>query len=213
MSVRDPVTRRHKSMCCLVPSRKMGRMIHCESMLEGDAVGIFDHSPDVRAFMEQPCTEHVFGDGKFFRYTPDFQLTLINGDQEYVEIKPERKLRSPKLKRRLNHIARHFEKSGKRFRVMTDLEIRIKPLRRNLKLHSYHARALPQDFEFASRVQTLAETSGLTFGMAQTVLQDSQAVMRLISRGCMTHDASMPLTDATPLTFVSTEVRHAAFQI
>ena len=96
---------------------------------------------------------------------------------------------------------------------MTDLEIRIKPLRRNLKLHSYHARALPQDFEFASRVQTLAETSGLTFGMAQTVLQDSQAVMRLISRGCMTHDASMPLTDATPLTFVSTEVRHAAFQI
>ena len=40
MSVRDPVTRRHKSMCCLVPSRKMGRMIHCESMLEGDAVGI-----------------------------------------------------------------------------------------------------------------------------------------------------------------------------
>lgn len=213
MSVRDPVTRRHKSMCCLVPSRKMRRMIHCESMLEGDAVAIFDHSPDVRSFMEQPCTEHVFGDGKFFRYTPDFQLTLINGSQEYVEVKPEKKLLSPKLQQRLNHIARHFEKSGRRFRVMTELEIRNKPVRRNLKLHSYHSRALPQDFDFSSKVQALAEADRLTVGIAQSILQNRQAVMRLISRGCLTHDSTQPLTDTTQLTFVSAEVRHAAFQI
>ena len=182
-------------------------------MLEGDAVAIFDHSPDVREFMEQPCTEHVFGNGKFFRYTPDFQLTLINGTQEYVEVKPAKNLLSPKLQRRLNDIARHFEKSGRRFRVMTELEIRNKPVRRNLKLHNYHSRALPKDFDFSSKVQTLAETDRLTFGIAQAILQDRQAVMRLISRGCLTHDSTQPLTDTTQLTFVSAEVRHAAFQI
>ena len=213
MSVRNPVTRRHKSMCCLVPSLKMGRMIRCESMLEGDAVGIFDHSTDVRAFMEQPCTEHVFGDGKLFRYTPDFQLILINGAEEYIEIKLEKNLRSPKLKRRLNQIAKHFEKTGRRFRIMTDLEIRNKPLRRNLKLHSYHARTLPPNFEFESKIQALSEIHGLTFGIARAILQDNQAVMRLISRGCLAHDTSTVLTDITPLTFVSKEARHAAFQI
>jgi len=188
-------------------------MIHCESMLEGDAVAIFDHSPDVREFMEQPCTEHVYGDGKFFRYTPDFQLTLINGTQEYVEVKPEKNLRSSKLKRRLEQIAKHFEKTGRHFRVITDLEIRDKPLRRNLKLQRYHARDLPRDFEFSSRVQALAQVSSLTFASAQAFFQDRQVVMRLISRGCLTHDATQPLTESTPLTFISGEARHAAFQI
>lgn len=49
--VRKAVTRRHKSMCCYVPSLKMGRMIACESMLEGDAVRVFDHSNDILGYV------------------------------------------------------------------------------------------------------------------------------------------------------------------
>lgn len=210
--VRCVVTRRHKSMCCYVPSIKMGGMIPCESMLEGDSVGIFDHSSDVRKFVPQPWTETVYVDGEVFRYTPDFELTLINLSKEVVEIKLSKSLRSVKLRNRLNQIAKHFEKTGRRFTVMTELEIRKQGLQRHLKLQSYHARTLPKEFDFADKVQALSAIQSLTYGDAIAVMSQ-QTVLRLISRGCLSHDNTQPLTPESPLQFVSTEVRHAAFQI
>ena len=210
--VRRVVTRRHKSMCCYVPSLKMGGMIPCESMLEGDAVGIFDHSPDIRKFVPQPWTETVYVDGENFQYTPDFGLTLIDLSVEVVEVKLSKSLRSAKLRRRLNQIAKHFEKTGRRYTVMTELEIRKKGLQRNLKLQTYHARALPKEFNFADKVQALSEIQSLTYGGAIAIMP-AQAVLRLISRGCLSHDNMQSLTTETPLQFVSMEVRNAAFQI
>jgi hypothetical protein len=210
--VRRVVTRRHKSMCCYVPSLKMGGMIPCESMLEGDAVGIFDHSSDVRKFVPQPWTETVYIDGENFQYTPDFGLTLIDLSVEVVEVKLSKSLRSAKLRRRLNQIAKHFEKKGHRYTVLTELEIRKKGLQRNLKLQTYHARALPKEFDFSDKVQALSQIQNLTYRDAIAVLQE-QDVLRLISRGCLSHDLTQPLTRETPLQFVSMEVRHAAFQV
>jgi len=210
--VRRVVTRRHKSMCCYVPSLKMGGMIPCESMLEGDAVGIFDHSSEVRKFVPQPWTETVYIDGENFQYTPDFGLTLIDLSVEVVEVKLSKSLRSAKLQRRLNQIAKHFESTGKRFTVLTELEIRKKGLQRHLKLQTYHARALPREFDFADKVQAMSEIKNLTYGDAVGVIP-AQAVLRLISRGCLSHDLTQPLTTETRLQFVSTEVRHAAFQV
>lgn len=210
--VRRVVTRRHKSMCCYVPSLKMGGMIPCESMLEGDAVGIFDHSSEVRKFAPQPWTETVYIDGENFQYTPDFGLTLIDLSVEVVEVKLSKSLRSAKLRRRLNQIAKHFEKTGKRFTVLTELEIRKTGLQRHLKLKTYHARALPKEFDFLGKVQALSEIQGLTYGGAIAVMPE-QEVLRLISRGCLSHDFTQSMTSETPLRFVSTEVRNAAFQV
>jgi hypothetical protein len=210
--VRRVVTRRHKSMCCYVPSLKMGGMIPCESMLEGDAVGIFDHSSDVRKFVPQPWTETVYIDGENFQYTPDFRLTLIDLSEEVIEVKLSKSLRSAKLRHRLNQIAKHFEKTGRRFTVLTELEIRKTGLQRHLKLQTYHARALPKEFDFADCVRALSEIKNLTYGDAVGVMP-AQAVLRLISRGCLSHDLKQPLTAETRLQFVSTEVRHAAFQV
>lgn len=160
--VRRVVTRRHKCMCCYVPSLKMGGMIPCESMLEGDAVGIFDHSSEIRKFVPQPWTETVYIDGENFQYTPDFGLTLIDLSVEVVEVKLTKSLRSAKLRRRLNQIAKHFEKTGRRFTVLTELEIRKTGLQRHLKLQTYHARALPKEFDFSDSVQALSEIKNLT---------------------------------------------------
>ena len=190
----------------------MGGMIGCESMLEGDSVAIYDHQPDVRIFVPQPWTETVYIDGENFQYTPDFELMLIDGSVEVVEVKLSKTLRSAKLRRRLNQIAKHFEKTGKRFTVLTELEIRKKGLQRSLKLQTYHARALPKEFDFADKVQALSEIKNLTYGDAIGIMP-AQAVLRLISRGCLSHAFTQPLTAETKLQFVSTEVRHAAFQV
>lgn len=210
--VRHVVTRRHKSMCCYVPSLKMGGMIPCESMLEGDSVGIYDHSPDIRMFVPQPWKETIYIDGENFQYTPDFELTLVDGSAEVVEVKLSKTLRSAKLRHRLNQIAKHFEKTGKRFTVLTELEIRTKGLQRSLRLKTYHARALPKEFDFSASVQALHEIKSLTYGEAVGIMP-AQNILRLISRGCLSHDLTQPLTTETRLQFVSAEVRYAAFQI
>jgi hypothetical protein len=181
-------------------------------MLEGDAVGLYDHSPDISKFVPQPWKETIYIDGENFQYTPDFELTLVDHSLEVVEVKLSKTLRSAKLRHRLNQIAKHFEKTGKRFTVLTELEIRKKGLQRGLKLQTYHARALPSEFEFAGRVQALSQIKNLTYGDAVGIMP-AQAVLRLISRGCLSHALEQPLTAETKLQFVSTEVRHAAFQV
>lgn len=213
MSVRKVVTRRHIGMCCQVPSLKMKRMIECESMLEGDAIPIFDRDPDVLWFEEQPCTESVYASGTPFQYTPDFLLKLSNGCECYVEVKPETKLRSPKLKYRLGFIAKHFAMKCKDFRILTEVEIRNAPMRSNLRRLQHHTRDLPTSFEFWAKVQSLSQVVDLTLGKACHLLHDRRTVMRLMSHGCFRFDMAQPISDETKLQLISTEARNATFQI
>jgi hypothetical protein len=95
---------------------------------------------------------------------------------------------------------------------LTELEIRTKGLQRSLRLKTYHARALPKEFDFSASVQALHEIKSLTYGEAVGIMP-AQNILRLISRGCLSHDLTQPLTTETRLQFVSAEVRYAAFQI
>lgn len=213
MPVRKVVTRKHKGMRLLVPSLKMRRMVQCESMLEADAVPHFDWSHDIVEFEEQPCFEFPTEDGKPFRYTPDFLIRHVDETETYIEVKPLEKLRSPKLRRRLNCIAEHFARSGRRFKVLSEDVLRNESIRANHQLLTYHARPLPSSHQFWMLVEELTAEDDVSFGHMCEVLGERRLALQLLGNRYFVFDARIQLTDRTVVTPNPTEVRHATFQV
>ena len=58
------------------PSRKNGRMVQHEGLLERDAIYLFEASYRIKQYREQPITIHYPDGARLRRYTPDFELVL-----------------------------------------------------------------------------------------------------------------------------------------
>lgn len=213
MPVRKIVTRKHKGMRLLVPSLKIRRMVQCESMLEADAVVLFDWSHDIVAFEEQPCFEYPTDAGRPFRYTPDFLIHHVDGSTTYIEIKPLNKLKSPKLRRKLNCVAEHFVRSNRSFKVLSEDVIRSETIRSNHKLLTYHARPLPKGQYFCQLVEDLTNDGELSFKRMCAVIGDRRVALQLLGNRYFSFDIRFPLTENTQLIPSSKEVHHATFQV
>lgn len=115
------------------PSRKNGRMVHHEGLLELDAIYLFETSPLVGAYREQP-DQITYPDGdRMRRYTPDFALDRRDGTTVFVEIKPMRSLQSQEVAHKLDQIRIRMERHGQPFVVLTDAELRQQPRLDNLR--------------------------------------------------------------------------------
>ena len=120
-------------MRCKFPSRKNGRLVHCEGLLELDAAYLFEAHPRVARYREQPAP-FLFPDGeRVRRYTPDFELTLDNGEAIWVEVKPTRSLADKEIRRKLRCLQDHMRRSERRFLVLTDEELRAEPRQSNVR--------------------------------------------------------------------------------
>lgn len=125
------------------PSRKNGRMIHHEGLLELDAIYLFESSPLIIRFREQPITIQ-YPDGKRLRrYTPDFELLLATDEVVLVEIKPARRLASTDIRRTFDRIEEHMQRSSVQFAILTDLLLRQEPRLTNLKWIYHRAARVP----------------------------------------------------------------------
>jgi len=133
MKSRKVVTRSGRGFRGYIPSIKLKRMVEFESLLERDAIMLFELSPGIIKFQEQP--EEVFyeEDGKLKRYYPDFELVLRSGEVLHVEVKPAQKLRSPKLDKKMHAIASHYQSQNRDFRILTDQVVRQNPRFANAK--------------------------------------------------------------------------------
>ncbi|MGL4675908.1 MAG: hypothetical protein ACRCXK_13715 [Wohlfahrtiimonas sp.] len=86
---REPITRSRGKVRGQFPSTKMNRMVAWESQLERRACYLFEFSPCIKSFREQPIQLRIPHINKLCRYTPDFELIWHTGEISYVEIKPE----------------------------------------------------------------------------------------------------------------------------
>lgn len=136
MKARKVVTRSGRGFRGYFPSKKLNRMVEWESILERDAIYLFEHSPGVVSYQEQPSLVYYEIDGEMRKYFPDFELVLANGELVHVEVKPEAMLSSEKLSMKLTAIAQAYASRQFTFRVLTDTEIRREPRLHNLKLLS-----------------------------------------------------------------------------
>jgi hypothetical protein len=120
-------------MRCKFPSRKNGRLVHCEGLLELDAAYLFEASPQIAVYREQPAKTHIPDGDRVRRYTPDFELTLTTGESVWIEVKPLRSLENPDVRHRLKMVREHMARSERRFAIFSDDVLRLEPRQANLR--------------------------------------------------------------------------------
>lgn len=117
-------------------------MVEYESLLEKDAIYLFEHSPGVKSFQEQPELVMYEYENKIRKYYPDFAVTLNSGAVIHIEVKPQIKLNCPDLSARFTAIINRYENHSAEFLILTELIIRKEPLFTNLKtinsVRKYH---------------------------------------------------------------------------
>lgn len=125
------------------PSRKNGRMVHHEGLLELEAIYLFETSPLIVRYREQPETIHYPDGARLRRYTPDFELVLSSGKVVLIEVKPVRSLQDEEVRHKLDRIAEHMQRSATPFIILTDAVIRQEPRLSNLRWVYHRAARVP----------------------------------------------------------------------
>ncbi len=196
------------------PSRKNGRMVHHEGMLELAAVYLFEASPAIDSYREQP-KQITYPDGDRVRkYTPDFELILKDGSIVWVEVKPLSSQAHDDVKHKLKQVAMHMSRSGITYVVLDDHVLRQEPRLSNVKLIWHMAPAHRQTFARAGSV--LAKHAGkfpLPISDANELLEaDGMDVYSLLLIGLITCDLDEPINAATALN-LSKEAGHVWFSL
>ena len=186
-------------MRCKFPSRKNGRLVHCEGLLELDAAYLFEAHPRVALSREQPAPV-LFPDGeRVRRYTPDFELTLDSGTLIWVEVKPARALADEDIRRKLRCIQDHMRRCERQFLVLTDEELRAEPRQSNVRtIWRRSSRTLPSRDAALAVVLRHAEQLPCSLEQAARSFGASGGnVHTLLLMGLLRCDLSKPLTPDT----------------
>jgi hypothetical protein len=131
------------------PSRKNGRMVQHEGLLELDAIYLFETTHRVVRYREQPMTLHYPDGARLRRYTPDFELVLDSGEVVLVEVKPSRSLRDHEVRHKLERIAAHMERAERSFVMLDEERIRREPRLSSLRWALHQAPRIPPTNEAA----------------------------------------------------------------
>lgn len=125
------------------PSRKNGRMVHHEGLLELDAIYLFETSPRIVRYREQPQSMQYPDGAKLHRYTPDFELVLVTGETVLIEVKPSRSLADDDVRHRLACVEAHLTRSATSFAILTEKDLREEPRQSSLRWLYHQATRLP----------------------------------------------------------------------
>ncbi|WP_237173202.1 TnsA endonuclease N-terminal domain-containing protein [Paracandidimonas lactea] len=116
------------------PSKKNGRMIHHEGLLELEACYLFEMSPRVMAYNEQPQKISYVANNRIAKYFPDFELQLDTGETVLVEIKHSTILARAEIEEKYSQINAHMQRTYQSFSILTEASIRQEPRLCNLRL-------------------------------------------------------------------------------
>lgn len=211
MAVRKVVTRSGRHVRGYFPSVKNGRMVAWESLLERDAIILFEFSSAVVSYHEQPSIETYYEDDLPRRYFPDFSLTFRSEEQVDVEVKPERKLRSPKNEKRFALISDAYELRDKGFLILTEKEIRQEPRLSNLKLLAHHCREIPHPMQVKEMLTPIEEIGSLPISAISEFFGDAAMAYRLLAAGLLTCDLSKPIQKNTQVHVNKGDTNHDSF--
>jgi len=196
---RQPVTRSRGLVRGQHPSTKMNCMIAWESQLEQKACYHFEFSPVVKAFREQPQTLYLSASKGMFRYTPDFELTLHNGEICYVEVKPLSKLFTPKVLERLQAASQFLAENGYRFIVLTDEELNFPNRIRNFSiLRPYLRFGIPPYISDQAKVW-VATANDPTIGALCRLVGMQSTAFALLAQLHIGFDFDQPLENTTQI--------------
>lgn len=197
---RNPVTPSRMTVRGQFPSKKMQRMVAWESQLERRACYLFEFSPSISAFREQPRTFILPYKDKVKRYTPDFEVVYSNNSIQYYEVKPLKKLQE--LKHYFAYISQFLERENYGFSVLTEEEL-INPAReKNLTLmRSYQTRLLDDHVIKSIHLLLASGVHSLILSDVIDYFESESVVYALIAQGYLMADLSKPLTSELDIYF------------
>lgn len=176
-------------------------MIHWESLLERDAIMLFEFSPGVASYREQPFSTYFFFEGRMRRYTPDFEITFPCGRVELIEVKPSSKIQRADVQIRFQAIQSHFKALGCSLRFVTDVHIRRGALLKNLfTIYGYRTPSL-SDHEVKRSKELLSEVPPLTVGSAIKVLGSERTFWQMVAANTISVQLRAEITADTACTF------------
>ncbi len=208
MLSRTVITRSGRGFRMQIPSKKLDRMIECESILEGNIALLLEFSPGVLSYQEQPALIQYWDGDQMRAYYPDFEALLVDGSRVHLEGKYSRKLTSPKIVKKYQAIAEHYQKTPIQFRIVTELDCLCEPLRSNLRRLNYLrtklvSEPLPSLAELTSR---LGQTP-IALATSEMIL-GAEVTQRLLAQGYLHCDLAAEITSDT-LVSVTEGDRHA----
>lgn len=124
MLSRKVVTRSGRGFRGYFPSKKLNRSVQFESILERDAIRIFELSKFVINYKEQPTIIYYYMDEIPKKYYPDFEIILAGGTVIHVEVKPSCRLATKELSAKYRAISHSYRSRPERFVVLTEIELR-----------------------------------------------------------------------------------------
>lgn len=194
---RAPITASQAFFRMKRPSLKAGRMVHCESPLEGDFVLQCDFDDRISAVQEQPERLDYKRNGKIRRYTPDFRIER-NQRSCLIEVKPEEKLACDEVRDKLEFIQDLYAENGDPLEIVTDSDIRREPLLSNLKLlKRYRRRSLMgmQGIQLVEDIRHVLPASA--YELASLLSGGHATVYALIAAGYLSCDLNLSFELAT----------------
>lgn len=189
-------------MRCKFPSRKNGRLVHCEGLLELDAAYAFELHPGIARYREQP-TKIDFADGaRVRRYTPDFEITLSSGEVVLIEVKPKLSLVHQDVQHRLRCVEDHMRRHHRPFALLSDDVLRQEPRRTNLR-QIFHGLTRPFPTREAATSALRRCAGGLPAPLSHASAALAAAGMQtydLMFMGLLRCDLAVPLTPSSSIT-------------
>lgn len=124
MLSRKVVTRSGRGFRGYFPSKKLNRSVEFESILERDAIELFERDAQIISYQEQP--ELVYYHDKNYeprKYYPDFMVEFESGLKFHIEIKPAKKLGDIALLQKYQAISKSYDSRVEIFRILTNVEL------------------------------------------------------------------------------------------
>ncbi len=209
--VRKVITRSpHREVGSVNAEWLLSHPVHHESHLERRFIMICLACPYVLDVEHQPETVELVGE-KRTTYTPDFRVTLKDGEQKIVEVKPKKFV--AKKQEKLKAAELLFAKKGLAYEVITDQEIDKNGLgMRAIHLHSF-ARAWIAPSQEDDCIQELTQTFGGSAQLKQLISKGypSYVIWSLVGRHKLQIPAGINLTEAETVSINQTKENASDF--
>lgn len=196
------------------PSRKTGRMVKYEGLLEWGALYLLEASPAVVRYTDQPETTGYPDGNRLRRYTPDFEVCLRDGSSLLIEVKPKANADKPEIRHKLNAAADFYARQGRTLQVLTDEHIRVEPRLANLRWIYHRApRVRPSDLKGLLALRHLRDVFPMSIRDAATRLSSiGLDPYTLLMAGALVCDLTSPISLDTRLD-INLENSHEWFRV
>lgn len=198
--VREPVSPSKGRVVGYYASWKNKRPIAWESQLELKACMLFEFSPAISAYQEQPATLHFPARGKMCRYTPDFELTTNQGDIYFVEVKPADRVLNPAIKSLLIAASDFLQERGFGYFVLTEEELNYPDLLRNLTMLKPYLKVKLCGREVSELTAWVARQGTVDLEELAKAFGSTQKAFAYIAQGHATATLTSPLCLSTKIT-------------